>query len=163
MKYTCLAAGIAAALLITLSACGAVSPQETLSRELGVDLSSGTAFSSYDTHGGNGDGTSCTVLDFTDHSLAGQLEDASDWTPLPLDPTAQALVYGISEDTVSIGPFLTDADGTPLVPEIQTGYYRLLDRQHNKEPPLLERFSFNFTLALYDTDTDRLYVCELDT
>ena len=119
MKYTCLAAGIAAALLITLSACGAVSPQETLSRELGVDLSSGTAFSSYDTHGGNGDGTSCTVLDFTDHSLAGQLEDASDWTPLPLDPTAQALVYGISEDTVSIGPFLTDADGTPLVPEIQ--------------------------------------------
>ena len=39
----------------------------------------------------------------------------------------------------------------------------MLDRQHNKEAPLLERFSFNFTLALYDTDTDRLYVCELDT
>ena len=163
MKHPCLAAGIAAALLMALSACGAVSPQETHSRELGVDLSSGTALSSYDTHGGNGDGTSCTVLDFTDHSLAGQLQDASDWTPLPLDPTAQALVYGISEDTVSIGPFLTDADGTPLVPEIQTGYYRLLDRQNNKEVPLLERFSFNFTLALYDTDADRLYVCELDT
>ena len=163
MKHTCLAAGIAAALLMALSACGAVSPQETLCRELGVDLSSGTEVSSYDTHSGNGDGTSCTVLDFADHSLAGQLEDASDWTPLPLDPTAQALVYGISEDTVSIGPFLTDADGAPLVPEIQTGYYRLLDRQNNKEVPLLERFSFNFTLALYDTDTDRLYVCELDT
>lgn len=163
MKYTCLAAGIAVALLITLSACGAVSPQETLCRELGVDLSSGTEVSSYDTHSGNGDGTACTVLDFADHSLAGQLEDASDWTPLPLDTTAQALVYGISEDTVSIGPFLTDADGAPLVPEIQTGYYRLLDRQNNKEVPLLERFSFNFTLALYDTDTDRLYVCELDT
>ena len=163
MKHTCLAAGIAAALLMALSACGAVSPQETISRELGVDLSSGTALSSYDTHGGNGDGTSCTVLDFTDHSLAEQLQDASDWTPFPLDPTAQALVYGISEDTVSIGPFLTDADGAPLVPEIQTGYYRLLDRQNNKEGPLLERFSFNFTLALYDTDADGLYVCELDT
>ena len=163
MKHTCLAAGIAAALLMALSACGAVSPQETHSRELGVGLSSGTALSSYDTHGGNGDGTSCTVLDFTDHSLAGQLQDASDWTPFPLDPTAQALVYGISEDTVSIGPFLTDADGAPLVPEIQTGYYRLLDRQNNKKVPLPERFSFNFTLALYDTDADRLYVCELDT
>ena len=161
MKTFKLAVGIAALLL--LSACGAASPQETLSRELDLDLSAGEVLSSYDTHSGNGDGTSCTVLDFAGHSLAGQLEDASDWTPLPLDSTVQALVYGISEDTSSIGPFLTDADGAPLVPEIQNGSYRLLDRQMDATEPLLERFSFNFTLALYDTDADRLYVCKLDT
>lgn len=154
---------IFASLLMLFSACGAASPQETLSRELDLDLSAGEIISSYDTHSGNGDGTSCTVLDFTGHSLAGQLEDASDWTPFPLDSTVQALVYGISEDASSIGPFLTDADGATLVPEIQNGSYRLLDRQTDTEEPLLERFSFNFTLALYDTDADRLYVCKLDT
>lgn len=163
MKKIWLPLGIAAALLLILSACGTASPQETLSRELDLDLSAGEEVSSYDTHSGNGDGTSCMVLDFTGHSLAGQLESASDWTPFPLDSTAQALVYGISEDTFSIGPFLTDADGAPLVPEIQNGYYRLLDRQTDTEEPLLERFSFNFTLALYDTDCDMLYVCKLDT
>ena len=100
----------------------------------------------------------CWILPIT--PLPGSWKTPQTGRPSPWIPP---LVYGISEDTVSIGPFLTDADGTPLVPEIQTGYYRLLDRQHNKETPLLERFSFNFTLALYDTDTDRLYVCELDT
>ena len=28
-----------------------------------------------------------------------------------------------------IGPFLTDDSGNPLVPEVQNGYYVLLDRQ----------------------------------
>ena len=40
-----------------------------------------------------------------------------------MDETVQTIVYGISEDTYSIGPFLNDEEGNPIVPEMQNGYY----------------------------------------
>ena len=62
------------------------------------------------------------------------------------------------------GPYLTGEEWDPLVPEIREGYYRLIDRHAQAgESDILDRHSFNFTLALYDTETDTLYFCELDT
>ena len=50
------------------------------------------------------------------------------------------------------------------MPEIREGYYRLIDRHAEAgESDILERSSFNFTLALYDTGADTLYFFELDT
>ena len=47
--------------------------------------------------------------------------------------TTQVLVYGFSEETgetsYQIGPYLMDDSDNPLVPEVQNGYYVLLDRQ----------------------------------
>lgn len=77
------------------------------------------------------------------------------------------MVYGIEEGTSRIGPFLTDEEGNSLVPEIREGYYLLIDRQ--AEPgkatgaDMLHRSSFNLTLGLYDTVTQTLYYCKLDT
>ena len=59
----------------------------------------------------------------------------------------------------SIGPYLGDIE----LPEIQNGYYRLIDRQEEKGTDILERASFNFTLGIYDMDTKTLYFCEVDT
>ena len=64
-------------------------------------------------------------------------------------------------------PYLTDDAGNPLVPELQTGYYCLLDRQAEtrqaETPDLLKRPSFNLTIGLYDAETKTLYLCKLDT
>lgn len=53
-------------LSITLTACKSESGQNIVSKALGIDVSSGNEVSTYDTHSGNGDGTSCIVLSFND-------------------------------------------------------------------------------------------------
>ena len=112
-------------------------------------------------------------LQFSDGEVLEQIEESGDWEAFPLDRTAQALVYGVTEETgteetgitvFQTGPYLNDSDGNLLVPEIREGYYRLIDRHAQAgESDILDRHSFNFTLALYDTETDTLYFCELDT
>ena len=172
MKKNVIFLAAAAALLLTcLTACKAKTPQDLASEALSLDLSAGSEVSSYDTHSGNGDGTSCIVLSFQDDAVLEQIQASDAWHPLPVDQTTQVLVYGFSEETSDaswqIGPYLTDDSGNPLVPEVQNGYYVLLDRQaeDGKAPgsDILDRGSFNFTFGLYDTDTDTLYCCELDT
>ena len=53
--------------------------------------------------------------------------------------------------------------GNPLVREIQKDYYILIDLQDDQEIDILERPSFNASVGLYDTDTNTLYCCTLDT
>ena len=60
-----------------------------------------------------------------------------------LDDTVQKLVYGSSDGTTQIGPMLNDNEGNPIVPEIQNGYYLLIDRQNDAETDILDRYSFN--------------------
>ena len=171
MKKNIFAALTAFFLLAGLTACKAKTPQDLASEALSLDLSAGSEVSSYDTHSGNGDGTSCMVLSFQDDAILEQIQASDAWHPLPVDQTTKVLVYGFSEETGEtswqIGPYLTDDSGNPLVPEVQNGYYVLLDRQAEdcKAPgsDILNRSSFNFTFGLYDTDTDTLYCCELDT
>lgn len=163
MKKTfCMLIGII--ILITLTACGSKSPQDIVSDELGINVETGIELSNSDTHGGfNGDGTSCIVLSFSDDTVLNEIKENSEWKQFPLDETVQALVYGISDESSSIGPFLNDGNGNALVPEVKNGYYLLIDRHTDKETDILSRASFNFTVGLYDTDTDTLYYCELDT
>ncbi len=153
-------------LLLSLTACGAANTSDTMAGELGLDVSAGEVLSAYDTHSGNGDGVSCTAWRFQDEALLEQLQSAA-WSAFPLDDTVQALVYGLSSETSQIGPYLTDGEGAALVPEIQNGYYLLLDRQTENGlatgADILHRSSFNLTLGLYDTDTHTLYICKLDT
>lgn len=171
MKKNIFAALTAFFLLAGLTACKAKTPQDLASEVLNLDLSAGSEVSSYDTHSGNGDGTSYMVLSFQDDAVLEQIQASDAWHPLPVDQTTQVLVYGLSgetgENSWQVGPYLTDDSGNPLVPDVQNGYYFLLDRQAEDgkapEPNILNRGSFNFTFGLYDTDTATLYFCELDT
>lgn len=156
-------AAIAMVLLITFTACQSGSTQKMVSEELGIDVSNGSETSHYDTHGGNGDGISHIVLQFNDDATLEEISASGEWDTFPLDKTMQALVYGTQTGTTKTGPYLNDGEGNPLVPEIQNGYYRLIDRHSDKETGILERPSFNFTIGLYDTDTNTLYFCKLDT
>lgn len=150
-------------LSIALTACKSESGQNIVSEALGIDVSSGNEVSNYDTHNGNGDGTSCIALSFNDDTVLEKIKNNTEWSSFPLDETVQTLVYGVETETTKDGPFLTDENGKPLVPEIQNGYYCLIDRHSDTKTEILKRSSFNFTLGLYDTDTNTLYCCELDT
>lgn len=150
--------------LFAFSACGSKSVQETVSAELGIDASGGKEISATDTHGDfHGDGVSSVALSFSDFSVLDEIKGNAEWKAFPLDDTVQALVYGVNDETSSIGPFINDGTGNPLVREIQNGYYILIDRQKDQETDILERSSFNVTVGLYDTDTNTLYYCTLDT
>ena len=166
-----------AALALLLSACGggsARSVRDEIAGALGLDLSGYEVVSSWDDHGGfHGDGTAFAELKCSGSGVLDQIQGDGDWKDFPLDRTARALVYGVTEQTgteetgimvYQTGPYLTGEEGDPLVPEIREGYYRLIDRHAEAgETDLLDRASLNFTLALYDTDTDTLYFCEMDT
>ena len=68
----------------------------------------------------------------------------------------------------SRGPLAADEDRTPLFPTVENGYYFFLDRSDESRNQrstegLWNRYSFNFTAALYDTDRGALYYYALDT
>lgn len=150
--------------LFALTACGSKSVQDTVSAELGIDASGGKELSTADTHGGfHGDGVSSVALSFSDVSVLEEIKRNADWKSFPMDDTVQTLVYGMNDETSSIGPFISDENGNTLVPEIRNGYYILIDRQEEKDTDILDRSSFNVTVGLYDTDTNTLYCCVLDT
>ncbi len=149
-------------LLSVLTACGTKSGEAV--KALGLDVSKGEEISNYDTHGGfHGDGTTCITYRFDDDTILKEIKSSSAWNEFPLNDTVQTLVYGLSDGATHIGPMLNDNEGHPIVPEIQNGYYLLIDRQNDATADILHRDSFNFTLGLYDTDTNTLYFCELDT
>lgn len=150
-------------LVITLSACSFIKPQNEISKQLSIDVSQATQVSNYDTHSGNGDGTTCIVLNFQNENVLKEIEANPDWKPFPLDDTTKILVYGYEDETTSIGSFLKDEQGENLVPQIENGYYILVDRQSNQTDNILDRGSFNFTLGIYDTENNNLYFCKLDT
>jgi hypothetical protein len=61
-----------------------------------------------------------------------------------------------------------DTENNQDIPEITNGYYYFYDRFEDSSDPLndselLERSSYNFTLAIYDADSQILYYCEVDT
>lgn len=143
----------ALAALLLLAGCAVQDVHSQISQELGIDVSGGTMVSSYDTHGGwLGDGTSFFAIQFENGAVLEEIKISLEWSEFPLDATVQALVS-----------MLNDNEGHPIVPEIQNGYYLLIDRQNDATEDILHRYSFNFTLGLYDTDTNTLYFCKLDT
>lgn len=155
---------IAATMCVLLVVCWKETPQEIVSRELGVDVSDGTEISYEDTHGGfHGDGDTIIALKFDDNSVTDEIKGNSKWKEFPINETTQALVYGIEKENRQYGPFLNDGKGNALMPKIQNGYYILIDRNPETDTDILERPSFNFTVGLYDTDTNIMYFGKMDT
>ena len=151
-------------MVLALAGCGNQTPQEIVSEELDLDITGGDQISASDNHGGfHGDGITYIVLQFDDNAVLGAIEKDPRWTAFPLDESTEALVYGAEAEAGQIGPFFSDGQGNALIPEIQNGYYILIDRHADTDADILERYSFNFTVGLYDTDHNILYFGKMDT
>ena len=165
--------GAVLALLLLAAALGGCQRQRAAAKEisdaLGVDVSDGEQLAYTDSHGGfHGDGLTFAALKFPDAALADEIKGKEGWKALPLSKNLTAAAYGISDETSSTGPYLTDEDGEPVLPEIENGYYYFQDRHAKSadaydDTELLDRASLNFTIALYDVDTDTLYYVKYDT
>lgn len=135
--------------------------QTRISDSLGIDVSKGVIEISYDDHSGfQGDGTSYAVLTFTGDELEKQISAPGGWNRLPLNHTLETLIYGTRTATAATGPFL----GITF-PRIEEGYWYFYDRQGQThgDSEVLNRGSYNYTFAIYDIDSDKLYYCEYDT
>ena len=154
------AAGLLLALALGLSACAPESAADAAARALHLDLSRAETIASTDSHGGiQGDGTTYLMLRVPADALLAQIRGRDRWRPFPMEETARILAYGVADEQGSMGPYLGDV----ALPDVQNGYYCLIDRHSERQTALLERASFHFTLAIYDMDTGILHICLVDT
>lgn len=151
------------ALIVVLSiiGCKSSSTIEYIKKEINLDISKCHIIEDNDEHSGFlGDGeyfVKAECLD-NDENIINQINS---WNVLPLSKNLQLIMYGGNgynyELAKSVG-----------IPEINNGYYYFIDRHSESvdkqsDIDLFNRYSFNFTLALYDNDTNILYYYELDT
>lgn len=149
--------------LTFFSACTA--PEAGVTEYFGFEISDFKIVEEEDTHGGFlGDGEYYLILDCSDNADDAQSIIAN-WQKFPLPETLSLLMYGGEKDGNSYGyNFAKEAHW----PDIKNGVYKFVDRQRQAEHEeddsnLLDRGSLNFSLAVYDKDTDMLYYFELDT
>lgn len=118
-----------------------------------------------DTHDGFlGDGAYYLILDCSDNTEKA-LENVEGWNKLPLSENLELLMYGGEKDGIGYGYMLSEE---AHMPEIENGYYFFEDRYYEVEDSsddseLLSRYSFNFSLAVYDCDTNLYYFFAFDT
>ncbi|MBQ7703473.1 MAG: hypothetical protein IJT40_03770 [Firmicutes bacterium] len=152
-------APIIAVCIVTLviAGCGGNSSLKSFTDECGVDLSKGRIVSEEDNHGGfHGDGFSLLVADYSQNTtVADEILASENWHQLPLPENLATFVYQPYDEDLQI-------------PQIENGCYYFYDRHDEATDPyddteLLSRYSFNFTLAIFDTDTSTLYLCRYDT
>ena len=119
-----------------------------------------------DTHGGfQGEGTYYLTLD-----CSGNREKShkiiKDWNKLPLSENLNYIMYGEVKDGLVYGFALAENEAN--IPKIENGYYIFEDRHleskdSKDDTELLDRHSYNFSIAIYDCDTDKMYYFEFDT
>ncbi len=145
-----------------LSSCGIFNEKNDI---LGFDTTGYSTISEKDTHGGfHGDGTYHLILDCSSDSQKAQ-NMVSDWKPLPLSENLELVMYGGEKDGVEYCFNFAKQTNFPI---IKHGVYKFFDRHSEAINPdddsqLLSRYSYNFSLAMYDIDNDILYYFELDT
>ncbi len=154
---------LAVALSLLLNACSPESQRrDAIGDILGLRLSGGTEVLYEDTHGGfHGDGYTRAVYDF-EEDLAEAIAENQGWTALPTTSGLIPLLNGSAG-----GPF-ERREGVPFFPQSKEGFYYFRDRHSEavddrEEGRWDSRSSWNFTLAIYDKATCRLYYVAFDT
>ena len=167
-RLFCIILSICLLLMAGCSKSGSIT--DDISMAIGIDLSDAEYATSIDTHGGfHGDGNTIVSMPVSSESVLEQIQNNPQWHSLPFTENLTAVVYGITDENSSIGPYITvDDTRSPAVPEITNGYYFFLDRHSQSTDPhddtnVLSRASFNLTIAIYDCDTEMLYYLEFDT
>lgn len=137
--------------IFLLFSCKSKSLETRVSEELGIDLSNSKTISKSSDYGSFGDGYSLLIMDCSGKDVEQQIINNQDWQHFPLSTEVNTLVYNNYEKFSS------------TIPEIKNGYFILIDRQNWTDKNILERYSYNFSIGLYDTDHNMFYYCKLDT
>lgn len=131
-----------------------------MAKYCGVNTADAVLLEGMDDHGGfQGEGTTWLKLQFSEPPEFGE-----GWKELPMRENVATLCYGIENEYGHFGPYM-DAG---LIPEVENGYYLFYDRHMESDDPyddsgVLKRSSYNFIIAVYDTDTNLMYYVKYDT
>ncbi len=148
---------------IVFSSCSIVGSGQA--EYFGFKTSVFTVIDENDTHSGfHGDGSYYLILDCSEKREQA-MELIKDWTPLPLTENLQLIMYGGEKNGESYGYNLAEEAHWPI---INNGVYKFVDRysgpgDKSDDTNLFNRYSYNFSIAAYDLDTDTLYYFEFDT
>lgn len=129
---------------------------ERVERRLEISLPYGLVEQAWDSHGGfHGDGETLAVIATELTRPQGQY-----WHSLPLTDNLKNLLSRSGLEGMDVM--------AQTVPGIEHGFYYFRDRHSESQDPasddgILDRYSYNLTLAVYDSGTGTLYVWLLDT
>lgn len=118
-----------------------------------------------DTHGGfHGDGSYYLILDCSGNKEEA-LEIVQDWKKLPLSENLNLLMYGGEKYGIN---YVYELAEEAHMPKIENGYYIFEDRHSESKDSaddsgIFGRYSYNFSIAVYDSDIDKLHYFEFDT
>ncbi len=118
-----------------------------------------------DTHGGfHGDGYYYLILDCSDNKEEA-LDKIKEWKQLPLSENLGLFVYGGLENGTTLRDGFAEV---AHIPKIENGCYIFEDRNFESidatdDTNLFSRGSYNFSMAIYDLDTEMMYYFEYDT
>ena len=110
------------------------------------------------------DGSHYLILDCSDNKKKA-MKIIEDWNKLPLSENISIAMYGGEKDGIGYGfEFAKEAH----MPKVENGYYIFKDNQlkgtdSSNDSALLNRSSFNFEIAVYDCDADKIYYFKIDT
>lgn len=140
---------------------------EFLSSKLNnLDITNGEILYFNDTHGGFlGDGECYAEVKILDNSVSDKIKN--EWHKLPLTDNLNTVIYGGEVET-EFGPGTVLSFVDDKIPVIKNGYYYFEDRHSDSknkkdDTDIFDRYSYNFTVAIYDLDTHTLYFYALDT
>lgn len=159
-KWMWRAAAAVVLLAVFINCLTPPSIQKKISRALALDVSAGTVLVQSESHGGfHGDGMTYAALSFEDDRVQSKIAENGGWKALPLSENLARLVRGLPTE---------ELDSKSRILGVRNGYYCFLDRQADRtdrhdDTDVLNRYSFNFTIAVYDADADILYYVVLDT
>lgn len=133
--------------------------------DIDLDIDECKIISENDKHQGfHGDGDFILKADCSKNNKK-ILKQVKKWKRMPLSENLQLIMYGGERDNKTYGYELAKKNN---IPEIKNGYYYYIDRDSDatnihSDLSLFDRYSFNFTIVMYDLDTNILYYYEFDT
>lgn len=155
--------------ILLLTGCFSESINKRISKSLGIEIPKNIKIEYEDTHGGfHGDGETVVVVEFNNsigEDIKSKISNNEDWNSLPLSENLDLIMYGGQKEGIDYAYNLAEALD---MPPIENGYWFFNNRHSNSISPkedsnLFNQYSFNFTIAVYDIDTQTLYYLEFDT
>ena len=142
--------------IVSLTACTESEKTEydVLSDMIGnIDISRGEVAAYTSQHELTDKGTTYGEVIFPDQSFRDAIQSNKDWKALPMSNDLAAYIF--NEDD-------------PLIPAATNGYYYFRDRHPNStdagnESQFLTRDEMHYMVAVYNTDTQTLYIYVYDT
>ena len=156
---------ISSLLIVSLSACNLINDNDRFSDISGINIDKLKLVDEYDSHGGfQNDGISYRKYVANNYDIMQDIENDGRWKAFPLSKTVEMILYGINFN----GAYIVDESQNVLMPMVNDGYYLLIDRHseakdNDQEEDIFERYSLNYSVFVYDSENNFLYICEQDT